>query len=83
LPASVILPHGLYSSMNMITTTAIIMPGALRLATCSGLIPAMEAQIIADPEIGDMVRPRAPLRVATLPMLTTVRPNWAAWGVTA
>ncbi len=60
-----------------------VIPNELRLASSIGLTFAIEAQTIAAPARGDMVRPRAPAKAATLPIFMTSIPNWAACGVTA
>ena len=56
----------------MPTTSAKVIPNALRLQTSIGSTPAMPAQIIVAPAIGEIVRPRVPPKAAIECMFTFV-----------
>ena len=56
----------MYIKRSIVIITQIIAPKAVLLTSSSGLTFAKPAQIIAQPAIGDIVRPNAPLIAARL-----------------
>ena len=67
----------------MPASKARVIPKALRLQTSIGSTPAIPAQIMVAPAIGDIVRPKVPPKAAMEPISIACNPNCAACGVTA